>query len=265
MKPRILLTNDDGIASPGIVAAARALLSLGEVLVVAPSRQQTSMGRAYTGAPEARFEPASFTVDGVSVQAYACDASPAAVVRHALLVFPDFAPSLVVAGINYGENVGVCVTGSGTVGATLDAACKGIPSLAMSLETDIRSHREYSGQNWDAAEHFTRYFAQGLLRKGMPAGVDILKVEVPDTATKQTPWQITRLSPHLYYTLRLQRPGLEAELKDGVIGKRACDDEPHDTDAYAIRKAKAVSVTPLVVDLTARTPFDEVRSWLENA
>ncbi len=213
MKAKILLTNDDGIGSPGLKAAAMALLPLGELMIMAPTRQQTSMGRAYAGDPEARLEPVPFEVDGTAITAYACDASPAAVLRHGLLVFPDYAPSLVVAGVNYGENIGVDASGSGTVGATLDAACRGFPALAMSLETGIESHHAYSDKNWDGAVHFTRLFARGILAKGLPPGVDILKVEVPDNATEKTPWKVAGLSPYSYYTKELPRPGLEARRK----------------------------------------------------
>ncbi len=263
MKPRILLTNDDGIDSPGIVAAARALLPLGEVTVIAPSRQQTSMGRAYTGDPEARLTPTFFDADGATVTAYACDASPAAALRHGFLVFPEYRPSLLVSGINYGENIGVNVSGSGTVGAALDAACRGIPALAVSLETDIDTHRGYSEQNWEASVHFTRLFARLLLEKGLPPDTGILKVEVPAAATEATPWRITRLSPYPYYTVDLPRPGLEARRKDAVFGKRDCRDDPRDTDSYAIQGAQVVSVTPLTVDFTARAPLDAVRAWLD--
>ena len=263
-KPMILLTNDDGIASPGLMAAAEALMPLGKLVVAAPITQQTSMGRAYTGDPEARFERYSLTVGGVAVEAYSCDASPAAVVRHAFLALPHCNPALVVAGINYGENIGANVTGSGTVGATLEAAARGVPALAMSLETDIASHREYTEQDWSGSAYFTRFFAEGILRKGMPPGVQILKIEVPSDATEKTPWRMTRLSPFSYYECSVPNPGLECRRCETVFTKRSGVGEPSDTDAYAIRTARAVAVTPLSIDITASTPLNVVSAWVEK-
>ena len=260
----ILLTNDDGIDSPGIRAAAQALFPLGKLVVAAPRTQQTSMGRAYTGPKDARFVPVSIEVEGTPVTAYACDASPAAVVRHAALVLPAFAPSLVVAGINYGENIGSGVTGSGTVGAALDAAGRGIAALAVSLETDIASHRSYTEQDWSAAIHFTRLFASAILQSGLPNGVDILKVEVPAGATEKTPWRMTRLSPTSYYQRRIENPTIESCLGDIVVSKSICLGEPANTDAYAIQTSKVVAVTPLSLDLTARVPLDIVGAWFRN-
>ena len=263
-KPLILLTNDDGIASPGLAAAAKALLPLGRVIVAAPLKQQTSMGRAHAGNPEARFEPYPFRVDGVDLEAYSLEASPAAVVRHFFLALPGLKPDLVVAGINYGENIGISVTSSGTVGAALEAAMRGSPALAVSLETDVDLQREYSSQDWSGSIHFTRYFADIILRKGMAPGVDVFKIEVPAGASEDTPWHMTCLSPFMYYHSDIPAPCLESRRCDVRFRKQNRDDEPRGTDAHTVRTARAVAVTPLSLDLTARTPLDAVQSWVEG-
>lgn len=260
----ILLTNDDGIASPGLAAAAEALMTLGRLVVAAPLTQQTSMGRAYTGCPDACFQRYPLAVNGKEIEAYSCDASPAAVVRHALLALPHFSPALVVAGINYGENIGSNVTGSGTVGATMEAAANRIPALAVSLETDVASHREYTPQDWSGSLYFTRFFAENILRKGMPPGVDVLKVEVPSGATEETSWRMTRLSPFPYYEASIPGAGPHSRRGETVFAKRSGVGEPSDTDAYAIRTARAVAVTPLSLDLTASTPLNTVSAWVEK-
>lgn len=263
-KPIILLTNDDGIASPGLAAAAEALLPLGRLIVAAPLSQQTSMGRAHSGSPEAVLEPYPFTLGASGIEAYSFAASPAALVRHFLLAMPERTPALVVAGVNYGENIGSTVTCSGTVGAALEAANFQIPALAMSLETPVGSHREFTEQDWSGSVHFTRHFAEILLRRGMPPGVDVLKVEVPAGATPETPCLMTRLSPFFYYTAVMPDPGITSRRGDIVFGKRDGAGEPCDTDAYAMRTLRAVAVTPLALDLTARTPMDAVNSWMEG-
>lgn len=263
-RPTILLTNDDGIASPGLRAAAEALLPLGRVVVAAPLHQQTSMGRAQAGNPEARFMPVPFSVNGTELEAYSLEASPAAVVRHVFMAMPGLCPAVVVAGINYGENIGLGVTSSGTVGATLEAAMRGASALAVSLETDVEAQHAYSEQDWTGSIHFTRYFAEGILKKGMAPGVHVLKVEVPAGAHAATPWRMTRLSPFMYYDSVVHAPCLETRRKEVIFSKRKGEGEPSDTDAYAVRTARAVAVTPLSLDLTAATPLDVVTSWIKD-
>jgi len=263
--PLILLTNDDGIHSPGLAAAAEALLPLGKLVIAAPLHQQTSMGRAQTGNPEAKFEPVPYTVNGTVVEAYSLEASPAAVVRHFFMVMCGRVPALVVAGINYGENIGLGVTSSGTVGAALEAAMRGSPALAMSLETDVNDQHAYTEQDWAGSIHFTRYFAEAILRKGcMAKGVDVLKVEVPAGADAATSWRMTRLSPFMYYNSTVTNPCLETRRKDIMFCKRQGDGEPDDTDAFAVRTDRVVAVTPLSLNLTAPTPFDVMTSWIKD-
>ena len=263
-KPTILLTNDDGIASPGLLAAAEALLPLGNVIVAAPLTQQTSMGRAQTGKLDAKFEPYLLTVNGIILEAYSLEASPAAVVRHFFLALPSRKPDLVVSGINYGENIGVGVTSSGTVGAALEGAMRGALALAVSLETDVHSQRSYSEQDWQGSIHFTRQFSEILLHKGSFPGVDVLKIEVPSKATAATPWRMTRLSPFMYYKSDIPAPSLESRRCDTTFQKYERDNEPCDTDAFAVREDRVVAVTPLCLDLTAKTPLDLVASWVDK-
>ena len=272
----LFLTNDDGIGSPGLAAAAQALLPLGPVLAVAPTGQQTSMGRARKGAADACLVPhplekelallASHDRDRQAplhpVQALSLDASPAFCVLHALANLPAIKPRLLVSGINYGENLGVNVTGSGTVGAALEAACLGIPSLAVSLETPIEDHHNYSEQDWSAAIHFVRLFATKILRQGMPAGAQILKVDIPASATAATPWRITSLSPYAFFERRPASPALDNPLSSFGISKRDCSKDPADTDSHAVLVAKEVSVTPMTVDLTAHEALRPLQDWL---
>ena len=258
-KPLILLVNDDGIDSPGLVAAAEALLPLGRVVVAAPVTQQTSMGRAYTGKRDAAFQRVPFPLEGV--EAYTLDASPAAVVRHALFAL-QLVPALVVAGINYGENVGINVTGSGTVGATFEAVERGFPGLAVSLEVEVASHHAYTEQDWTASIHYTRFFAARILEKGMVPGAAILKVEVPANATSVTPWKARRISTLPYYRLGIDSPRPDSLLSESrTFGKFFELVEPIDTDAYAIRTEKIVAVTPMTMDMTAYAAMNSIAAW----
>lgn len=265
MKPLILITNDDGIHSPGLAAAAAALEPLGDLLIVAPHLQQSGMGRSMPGSNAGRLIVTDLNgAHGHSWTGYAAHASPAQAVQYGVLEVADRQPSLVVSGINYGENVGTAVTISGTVGAALEGAALGIRSLAVSLEVDPSFHLTNDDSvDFSAAVHFTRYFAERLLRAGDLPDVDVLKIDVPASATVQSEWRITRLERQSYYRpVAPDRARLEDE---GPMGYEIV---PHDalhpeSDASAIVQG-VVSVTPLSLDMTSRIVPDELRDQLES-
>jgi 5'-nucleotidase len=266
-RPLIFITNDDGIASPGLRAAARAVLDLGDVLITAPSTQQTAAGRSCAGNGEAALRKVPFELDGRQVEAYHCECTPAQAVRHALQVlFAGRRPDLLISGINYGENVGNCVTISGTVGAALEGASHGIPALAVSLETDTASHLRHTEQDWRAAGHFLCHFARRVLADGLPFDVDVLKVDVPDDATPETPWRLARQSRQGYFATFLDRPAPESRLRDAVL-RIAVDEESleKDSDIYALKVERMVAVTPLSLDLTSRADPASLRCRLTGA
>ena len=105
-KPLILFTNDDGIDSPGLWAAVEALAGLGELLVVAPREQQSGTGRSMPVTSEGRIYERVHRVNGSEITVYAVDGTPAQAVQHGVLELSPRLPSLVVSGINYGENAG---------------------------------------------------------------------------------------------------------------------------------------------------------------
>jgi len=259
-RPLIFITNDDGIASPGLKAAVRAVLGLGELLVVAPSIQQTAMGRSFRGRKDAMLEPITFEVDGHAIRAFHVEGSPATVVRHGLQVFcPGRLPDLLISGINYGENVGTSITASGTVGAAIEAASMGIPALAAALQVhpdDILHHGE---QDWTAAEYFLRLFAQKRLGATLPFDVDLLKIDVPDDATPETPWRLSRLSRQRYFQSVLDAPSLESRIGDGRFGVSVNHTNLEaDSDIHALVVDRVVAVTPLTLDATSRADFGDI-------
>src|SRR3990172_13283871 len=256
-KRQILLTNDDGIRSPGLWAAAAALSSLGYIHVAAPRDQYSGAGRSLPSNTDGIIRMEEVNVSGQGWPVYSVGGSPAQAVLHAVLEILPKRPELVVSGINYGENVGNGVTVSGTVGAAMEAASQGIRALAVSLETDLAHHLTYSTEvDFSAAAHFTALFARLLLERAMPPDVHLLKVDVPSSATPHTPWQVTRLSMRRYFeALPAIRSSWEEPGSVGYrIGNDWLDDDP-DTDVYALRIGRAVSVTPLSLDLTSPVPL----------
>lgn len=264
-KRQILLTNDDGIGSPGLWAAAAALARLGYVTVTAPRHQSSGMGRSLPSTSDGTVQPQVVNVGGQEWTVYAVGGSPAQAVLHGVLEIVPRRPDLLVSGINYGENVGLGITTSGTVGAALEAASLGIPALAISLETGVEHHLSYSTEvDFSAAAFFTALFARSILEAGLPPGVDLLKVDVPRQATPQTAWQITRLSRQQYY--QPTPPPKRPWGAPGRVGYRQAanlDCEP-DSDVYVLRVAQRVAVTPLTLDLTARVDFAALEQHLRS-
>jgi 5'-nucleotidase len=260
---QILLTNDDGIRSPGLWAAAEALQALGYVTVVAPRDQWSGAGRSLPSNMSGRIHVETISVDGKEWQAYAVEGTPAQAVQHAVLEILPRPPDLVVAGINYGENIGSGVTISGTVGAALEGACFGLPALAVSLETEVHLNLSYStAVDFSAARFFTEKFARLLLGWQRPADVDALKVDVPGAATPATPWRLTRVSRQRYYVP--SKPERQTLSDAGqVVYRRYVDPAlvEADSDVQALLD-HCVSVTPISQDMTSRVAFGEFEQIL---
>lgn len=205
-------------------------------------------------------------VNGKNWTVYSVGGSPAQAVQHAVLEIMPRPPDLVVSGINYGENMGTAVTISGTVGAALEAAALGIPSLAISLETGRKYHLSYSDEvDFNTAGHFTLFFAQLILACSLPDDVDVLKVDIPTQATPETPWEITRLTRKRYYVpVPPKRASWDQPaLIDYEISEEPCNYEPG-SDVYALCAERVVSVTPLSLDLTSRADFQQLDACLRG-
>jgi len=256
MKPLILVTSDDGIFSPGLKAAAAAVKHLGDILIVAPRYQQTAMSRSFPkGDSIGIIEKVSLEIDDITYAGYAVYGSPAQAVSHAVLELASGKPDLCLCGINYGENVGTGLFPSGTIGAALEASTYGIPGLAINLEASIEMQHssDYNPLDWSTAMYFTSYFANLILNEGLPKEIGVLNVNIPITATPETPIRKTRQSMQDYFVFK--KPGnrdfsknfrLQTEVK---IDKASL--EP-DSDIKACIIDRVVSVTPLTQDITAR-------------
>jgi len=260
----ILITNDDGINSPGIRAAAEAASTFGKVCVVAPTNQQTGAGRGIFGNRDLSLTPAQFEMNGSRVEAYHCDCSPALIVRHSIrTIFKEAKPDLVISGINYGENLGFNITNSGTVGAALEGASFGIPGIAISKQTEISSHHQYTEQDWSVSVHFLRKFIAATLESKLPFDVDVLKIDIPNDSTESTDWKITNLAKNVYYFSEIDNPSLNSRLGESKTTIRV-DEETLDknSDIYAFYVQKVVSVTPISLDMTSRVNLDELKEAL---
>ncbi|NJD99412.1 5'/3'-nucleotidase SurE [Thermococcus sp. LS1] len=256
---RILITNDDGIYSKGIRAAVEAVKDLGEVYVVAPLFQRSASGRAMTLHKPLRAKLVN--VPGAKV-AYGLDGMPVDCVIFALARFTHF--DLAISGINLGENLSTEITVSGTASAAIETATHGIPSIAISLEVDWgKTLSEGEGIDFSAASHFLRRIARAVLEKGLPEGVDMLNVNIPNDASPETKIEVTRLARRRY------RPTIEERIDPRghpyywIVGRKCEKFEPG-TDAYALKVERKISVTPINIDMTARVDFESVMKILNE-
>jgi 5'-nucleotidase len=264
------VTNDDGIYSPGLRAAAEAVAPLGDLFIAAPRVQQTAMSRALPKTPEIGvIEKVTLNITGIPHLAYGITGSPALAVAYALSELAPRKPDLCVSGVNYGENVGTSISVSGTIGAAFEAAAQFIPCIAVSLETDRSMHYadQYGEVHWEVANHFTYLFAERILKQGLPPQISLLNVNIPSDATTDTPTRITRQSKQGYYVFleQAQRDFSQPyNLRyDVVIDKTHL--EP-DSDIQGFVYDRVVSVTPLTIDFTAKIPLEEwYGKFMENS
>ena len=250
---QILLSNDDGIDSPGLWAAAEALSDLGYVTVSAPRDHMSATGRGHQKNADGRITKKILNIKGQEWDVYAVGGSPSQSVTHGVIELAPKVPDLVVTGINFGENFGTDVTYSGTVGAALEAASLGIPALAVSQQMTSAEWDGFPEEvDFSIAKYFTYYFAKILLENKLPEDVDVLNVVVPKGATKETPWKVTKLARTRYFRPYIKREGDlgdEAKINSHML---STEDIPPESDAYTVRIEKKVAVVPLSLDLTSR-------------
>jgi len=164
---RILVTNDDGVRAPGILAVAEALQSLGEITIAAPFENQSGKSQSIVTSDPIFVDQVTLTG---GLRAFSIVATPATCVKVGVRALMTERPDLVVSGINRGYNLGMTTYISGTVGAAREAALLGIPAIASSLSIDE--------SNYSAAAEIVRKIAETVHQRGLDAGV-LLNVNIP--------------------------------------------------------------------------------------
>ncbi len=260
MKPKILITNDDGLYSLGLRASYEALKDLGDVYIVAPMIQKSGVGRSISIMTPIRLQRVN--VDGMEI--FAVDGTPTdAVIIGIYEVIGDI-PDLIVSGINLGENLSTeAITTSGTVCSALEGATQGSKAIAISLEMPDHEKFEIFPKDFDfgLAKKVLRKIAEKVLKDGLPKGVDVLNVNIPSKAIDER-IVVTRLARKLYRTRvekRYDPRGREYYWIYGVEVENALKG----TDIYALRRG-LISVTPISVDLTANVDFSSLERWLNE-
>jgi 5'-nucleotidase len=249
---RILLTNDDGIYSPGIYALYKKLKSLGTCTVVAPDAERSAQGHAITlSVPlrvnEARHEGKFF--------GYSVSGTPADCVKIGLMsIMKKGRPDLIVSGVNRGPNLGINVLYSGTVSGATEGAILGVPSFAVSLAS-------FKWHNFEAALEFSYKLAKMILKKELPPDT-LLNVNVPALPrSKIKGVRITRQGRSTFYKESYdRREDPNKRVYYWLSSQRIEVKGDDDIDAVAVRDGY-ISVTPLHYDMTNYEDFSRLETW----
>jgi 5'-nucleotidase len=243
----LLLTNDDGISAPGLLALKQALEPLGTVTVVAPSRNYSAAGHRKTLHKPLRIDAARLD-DGTP--AWVCSGAPSDCVALALLGFVKEKVDLVVSGINPNLNLGQDLTYSGTVTAALESVIANVPGLAVS--TEAQGPADYAQAGRVAAA-----VAGAVARYGVPPGV-ALNVNVPPGALKGL--RFTRQGWSVFRDQLVERLDPRGRPYYWIGGDRPTGLADEGTDFWAIEQGY-VSITPVQLDLTAHAVLPALLEW----
>ncbi|HAW79617.1 MAG: 5'/3'-nucleotidase SurE [Balneola sp.] len=236
-KPLILVCNDDGIFSPGIKALAEVASEFGEVVVVAPDRQQSAVGHAITMSVPLRAN--EMTV-AKKYKGFAVNGTPADCVKLAHGNLLDRKPDLVLSGINHGSNAGINILYSGTVSAATEGTILGYPSIAVSC-TAYPEQADLKG-----AQEAARRVVKFVLDKGLPKGVT-LNVNAPEGEFKGIQW--SRMADSRYVEEYEDRVDPFNRAYYWLTGQFELLDEGNDSDIHILNEGNA-TVTPIQYDLT---------------
>ena len=269
----ILISNDDGVFAPGILAAKQAVEDLADVTVVAPDKNNSSVGRRLTLFKHLKIE--SCELEDKS-RAYSVSGSPADSVVVGAKYVMDEKPDLVISGINQGGNISCDITSSGTVCAAFEAVSLGIPAIAVSLFMDPKTSykRDEKGEwhidyNFDLTKKVLHDLVAKIIDEGFPEGVDLFNLNVPSNYESEDV-KLTHLSHKMLDKKVIDNTDTEKEeifkypLDDNdsgddliMITPDLVSEYDEGSDGYALLVEKRPSLTPLNVNMTSK----ELKDW----
>jgi 5'-nucleotidase len=257
----ILVTNDDGVFAPGLLALAQAMRPLGTVSVLAPDRNWSASGHVKTMERPLRVKEVSLADGSLAL---ACDGAPSDCVALAMLglVWPGKskpAPvDLVVSGFNPYANIGHDLTYSGTVTAAMEAAISGVMALAFSVD----GSEEHPASDYGPAGRVAARVVQMALHQTLPPNV-LLNVNIPSLPEDQIQgWRATRQGLRIYRDVLLVREDPRGRPYYWIGGEAPGGVNEEGTDVGALA-AGFVSISPITLDMTAHHLLGVVESWIK--
>jgi len=248
---RVLLTNDDGITSPGLLALARAMTRVATTFVVAPDQERSAASHAITLHKPLRATRTS--LEHVDAQVWATNGTPADCVALGVLDLLAQPPDIVVSGINLGANLGMDLIYSGTVSGAVEGALFGLAAIAMSVTAFRDIH-------WDPAAEFAAHLVRQVAEHGLPPDT-FLNVNVPNRPSSEIGGvEITRQSTRRYVNRVEKRSDPRGRDYYWLTGSAEDVESPAGTDAWAVAQGR-ISVTPLRLSMTDESLEPVLRSW----
>ncbi len=249
-RPRILVTNDDGIESRGLLALAQSLKPIGDVYVVAPETNQSAVGHQKTFMRPLRVRERTLA-DGST--GWSVDGSPTDAVSLAFLGYFEITFDLVASGINYGANLGDDVTYSGTVSAAMEAVINECPAFAISQEY-------YEHPDFLLASRMAHLTATNILEHGLAPG-ELLNINVPAVAPDDCQGiEVTRMGKRIYQDELIERLDPRGIPYYWIGGPPPSGVAEEGTDFAAVVN-KRIAITPIHLDLTARRLLSRLQTW----
>lgn len=244
--PKILITNDDGIHSPGLEALRNHLKKLGDVTVVVPERDMSTASHSLTLHHPLR-------IFQIKKEVFITNGTPSDCINIGILGILKEKPDIVVSGINRGPNLGDDMTYSGTVAASIEATLRGILSFAISVAS-------FKNCRFDSAAKFAFILAQYVLKNRLPDHT-FLNVNVPNVSVRSIRGvEITRQGKRIYKEKIVKRIDPRGHTYYWLGGDEPSAEIEKGTDFAAIAKNK-ISVTPVHLDLTCYKMIDKLRRW----
>jgi 5'-nucleotidase len=254
--PNILISNDDGVHAAGIIALAKALDAIGNVVVLAPERNWSVAGHPKTLHKPLRVKPVRWP-DGRLV--YASNGAPSDCVALGVMGAVEEKFDLVVSGINNNYNLGSDVFYSGTVAAAMEANIHGIPAFAISLGSEQKDPDERT-RTLNAAANIAARLADLVLSRGLPRHL-FLNVNVPGRAPEELEGAlVTRLGQRIYRDVLIRRDDPWGRPYFWIGGEMPTGVPEDGSDIGAVENG-FVSVTPLGIDLTAYEFIRVLKEW----
>lgn len=256
---KILITNDDGVTSEGIMALNDSVKDLAETLIVAPLHQQSGVGHAITLMKPLRAIPTTLSDETI---AYAVTGTPTDCVIVGSKHLLDEEPDLILSGINVGENLAKSITTSGTLGATFEAAYFGIPSIAVSIQVkreDVKFKDSVQEIDYSNAKRIVHKLVKKVLEHGMPDGIDILNLNIPAEPVSDEIIQ-ANLANKMYDTDVEKRIDPYGNPYYWIVGGLLMDDNEN-SDVHILRTRNHPTITALSTNMGRKV---DLTKWLTD-
>ncbi len=247
----ILITNDDGINSAGLIILAQEISKIADVTVVAPDRERSATAHAITMHKPLRAEKVD--IPNCKALGWTINGTPSDCVKLALEALLELTPDLILSGINHGPNLGTDVIYSGTVSAAIEGAISGVPSIALSIAGHKNIHFNYAAK-------LTKKLCLQILDHEFPVD-SLLNVNIPFVEPNAIAGvAITHLGNIRYKNSFDRRMDPRGRVYYWLAGEAIDNTDDEGSDVWAV-KNNYISITPILFDLTKYDMIETIKKW----